>query len=412
MTEEKNGEQLNHEEFNEEFEENMEGFESEELESEENEEYGENEESELPTVSTDVEVTEEEDAEANELYNEFKNFLSNEEGIEEDSSEKQVLSTGIDLLDAILGGGFAVGTLSVITGLPGTGKSTLAGQILGHVQKANKGKVLPGYLDSEQSMTTKRLYNLGVSRPKIRPYSDITVEKVFKYIEGVINFKEEKGYQDYPSVIIWDSIANTLSEKEQKAEDPKEVIGQKQKLLSLYIPKYVGKCDDNNICLIAINQLRDKMEVGGGMPKTPDLKFLHDKDMPGGQSLKFNAFHLLNMTIRSEINRNKENNKYPFDGLLLRAKCAKNKLFAPNIEVELISTYSKGFSNFWTNYNFLAKTKRLKTGAWNHLINYPNKKFRTKDAENLYNTDEEFRNAFDEAKNEAIQKDIIEEYGE
>lgn len=385
-------------------------FESEEESEQEFDGDEEEDENNFPTVSTDVEVNEEEDNEANELYSEFKSFLEDNEGIKEDKAEKQVIPTGIDLLDAILGGGFAVGTMTVITGLPGTGKSTLAAQILGHAQKINKGKLIPGYLDSEQSMTSKRLYNLGVRRPPVKPYTDMTVERVFKYIEGIINFKEEKGFQDYPSMVIWDSVANTLSEKEMEAKDTKEVIGQKQKLLSLYIPKYVGKCDRNNICIVAINQLRDKMEMGG-FPKAPDLKFLQDKDMPGGQSLKFNAFHLLNMTIKSEINRNK-GHKYPFDGLVLKAKCVKNKLFAPNIEIELISTYSSGFSNFWTNYNFLVNTKRLKSGGWNYLINLPQKKFRTKDAEKMYKNNKEFREAFDEAAREGIQNDIINEYGD
>ena len=410
--EEKNSELSNGENVGEEInEENLEAdveFNEEENEETPTQEEGENN---FPTVSTDADVTEEEDEEANALYNEFKGFLEDDQDISAQNEEKQVIPTGIDLLDAILGGGFAVGTMSVITGLPGTGKSTLAAQVLGHAQNTNKGKLIPGYLDSEQSMTSKRLAKLGVTRPPVKPYTDMTVERVFKYIEGVINFKEEKKLHDYPSVIIWDSVANTLTDKEKTAEDPSQVIGQKQKLLSLYIPKYVGKCDEHNICVIAINQLRDKMEVGGGPPKTPDLKFLHDKDMPGGQSLKFNAFHLLNIAIRSEISRDK-GHKYPFDGLLLRAKCAKNKLFAPNIEIELVSTYSGGVSNFWSNYNFLAKTKRLSAGAWNYLVSLPNKKFRTKDAEHLYKTDEDFRSAFDEAVKEAIQKDIIEKYDE
>ena len=91
-------------------------------------------------------------------------------------------------------------------------------------------------------------------------------------------------------------------------------------------------------------------------------------------------------------------------------KCVKNKLFPPNIEIEILGSFNTGFSNFWTNYQFLIDNKRLNSGAWNYLVSFPEKKFRTKDAENLYNTDEEFKQKFDEAAKELIQTEIIDKY--
>jgi len=130
------------------------------------------------------------------------------------------------------------------------------------------------------------------------------------------------------------------------------------------------------------------------------------KDMPGGTVLKYNAFHLMEMKVKSVITKD----KHGFDGVMVKIKCVKNKLFPPNIEVELIGSFQTGFSNFWTNYNFLSTTKRLTTGAWNYLVNMPEKKFRTKDAKNLYRTDEAFKEKYDESVKEAIQTDIIEKY--
>ena len=60
--------------------------------------------------------------------------------------------------------------------------------------------------------------------------------------------------------------------------------------------------------------------------------------------------------------------------------------------------------------NFLANTKRLKTGAWNSLITQPEVKFRTKEALNLYNTDLTFKKNFDDLIQKAIQTDIVEKY--
>ena len=343
-----------------------------------------------------------------ELFAEFGAFLEKKAEMVSDVGIKDTIPTGIWLVDAIMGGGFAIGALNIVVGQPGSGKTMLAIKTLGEGQKKHKGKLLGGFLDSEEATTADRLAMLGVRYPKLEPYTDITVEKVFKFIEGLSLFKQTKKMVDLPSVVVWDSIANTLSQKEREADDVNSVIGYKARMLSLLIPKYVAKCAQNNICFIAVNQLRDKMAMGQFAPAA-DLKFMSaTKDMPGGQVLKFNAFHLIEMKVKSVLDRD----KMGFDGVIVKLKCVKNKLFTPNIEVEVVGSFMSGFSNFWTNYNFMTQTKRLNTGAWNNLVSLPDKKFRTKDAYELYKNDEVFRNAYDESAREAIQSEIVDKYGQ
>jgi len=354
----------------------------------------------------------EDEEKTKQLYDEFSSFLETKAEIIADSGTKEVISTGIDLIDAILGGGFAVGALCIIVGQPGSGKTMLAIKTLGVGQIQYKGSLIGAFLDSEEATTTLRLSNLGVRYPKIKPYNDVTVEKVFKFVEGLSVFKKEKDLVDVPSVIVWDSIANTLSQKERETDNPNEVIGYKARLLSILIPKYVAKCAQHNICLLAVNQLRDVINIGQFAPPK-DLKFMSaSKDMPGGNILKFNAFQLVEMKVKSAIAPGTTNDsaKYGFEGVIVKIKCVKNKLFPPNIEVEMVGSFTTGFSNFWTNYNFLKNTKRLKSGAWNYLVSLPEKKFRTKDAPNLYNTDDDFRKAYDVAVKEAINTEIIEKF--
>ena len=353
------------------------------------------------------------DLEASEdLYSEFSSFLEKKEDFAPDDGIKETISTGIDLVDAILGGGFAVGALCIIVGQPGSGKTMLAIKALGKGQVQYKGKMLGAFLDSEEATTQIRLANLGVKYPQIKPYADITVEKVFKFVEGLCVFKQEKDIVDTPSVVVWDSIANTLSQAEIEADDVNQVIGRKARTLSLLIPKYVAKCAKNNVSLIAVNQLRDVLSMGPySAPK--DLKLMSaSKDMPGGTILKYNAFQLVEMQVKTIIAPGKaeDSEKYGFEGVICKLKCVKNKLFPPNIEIEIVGSFMTGFSNFWTNYNFLKNTKRLKSGAWNHLVSLPDKKFRTKDAKNLYKNDADFKKAYDEAVKEAIQTEIIDKY--
>jgi len=347
-----------------------------------------------------------EEEQAKELYVEFSTYLENKTDIKPDLGVKVTIPTGIDVFDAILGGGFAIGSLNIIVGQPGSGKTMLAIQAMGNGQRIYKGKLITAFLDSEEATTSIRLSNLGVRYPRITPYSDMTVEKVFKFIEGVCLFKQEKKLMDIPSVIIWDSIANTLSQKERETEDINSVIGYKARMLSILIPKYVAKCAKFNISLIAVNQLRDILQIGQfTLPK--ELKFMTTgKDMPGGNVLRFNAFQLVELKTKSVLLKE----KYGFDGILVSAKTVKNKLFSPNVTVNLAGDFRTGFSNFWTSYQFLTETKRLQTGSWNLLVSLPDKKFRTKDALTLYNSDSKFKEFFDQEVQEAIKVDIIEKY--
>ena len=56
----------------------------------------------------------------------------------------------------------------------------------------------------------------------------------------------------------------------------------------------------------------------------------------------------------------------------------------------LLVDFNRGVSNFWTNYNFLVDNKRIKSGAWNTILGYDEKRFRTKDApEDVYKRQKE-----------------------
>jgi RecA/RadA recombinase len=338
---------------------------------------------------------------------EFASFLEDKAKIKQDTGIKDVIPTGIDVLDSVMGGGFALGTMGMAIGTPGCGKSMLCIQTMASAQKKYKEKAMVAMLDSEEATTTIRLSNLGVRYPKITPYNDITVEKVFKFLEGLCLYKEMKNIIDQPSVVLWDSIANTLSQKEREVEDVNSVIGYKARLLSLLIPKYVSKLAVYNICLLTVNQMRDSIKIGPFQaPK--EMRFMSTgKSIPGGNTMKFNAFHLIEMKVTEAV----DIKKYGFEGIKVTAWCVKNKLFSPNIHVKLVGNFVTGFSNFWTNFEFLVDLKRIDTGAWNKIVSDPKqKKFRTSDVYQLYSTDQEFREIFDNEVKDAIKIEIIDKH--
>jgi RecA/RadA recombinase len=343
-----------------------------------------------------------------ELYADFSSFLDKKMEIVPDLGVKLFLPTGVDIVDAVLGGGFPVGAFSMITGNPGSGKTMLAAKVISASQVFLDGKIIAAFLDAEEATSKHRLAMLGIVNPMIDPYNNLTIEKVFKFVEGNVLFKQAKKIVDIPSLVVWDSIANTLSEKEHEVEDVNQTIGYKARLLSAMIPRALAKCAQNNIAIVAINQLRDKMDLSKGKFAAPnDLKFIsQNKQIPGGNAIKFNAFHLIEMKVMKVIDKT----KFGFDGFISKFVAVKNKEFTPNIPLELVASFAHGFSNFWTNYRFLRDAKRLDAGAWNKLIDLPEKKFRTKDAHALYKADPEFRNAYDNAVKETIQTEIIDKY--
>jgi len=188
-------------------------------------------------------------------------------------------------------------------------------------------------------------------------------------------------------------------------DDINKFMGLRARIHSVLLPKYISKMTNYNVSLIAVNQLRDKMDVGM-FSAANDLRWMGDKTMPGGQTIKFNAFHLLLLAVRGDL----KYDQWGFAGVELGVKCIKNKLFSPNIPITLLVNFETGISNFWTNYNFLVDTKRLKSGAWCSLVIMPDVKFHTKQCLEIYNTNLKFKKAFDDQVKEAIKVEIMDKY--
>lgn len=349
-------------------------------------------------------LTEKEKEQSNKLQDTFSIFLKNNFEIEESKYSKKTISTGIDLLDTILGGGVGMGFVQFV-GPPGSGKSALVSKIIATGQKKYPGKFISIYADSEVSMSTERLAQLGVKNPKIKPYTDITVEKVFKFVEALCVFKEKNpDYLEYPSVIVWDSLANTMTEKGMETEDMNSVMGEKARILSHLIPRYVKKLEQYNISLVTINQLRDKIDIGI-FKKPNDLRWMGDKNIPGGDSTKFNSFQLFYVRPLSDLK-----GEYGFAGTKVMGRAVKNKLFSPNIEINMIFSFKNGFSNFFTNYELLKTFKRVKAASWCSLVNLPEVKFRQNELVKTYKTNPKFKELFDQEVKDVLKSEFIDKH--
>ena len=109
-----------------------------------------------------------------------------------DSQEEIRFSTGMSELDRVLGGGAVIGSLVLVGGAPGIGKSTLLLQICGNLSSQ---KVL--YVTGEESARQLKLraQRLGVDRSEIYVLAETNLDHVLKNIDEL-----------KPDVVIIDSI--------------------------------------------------------------------------------------------------------------------------------------------------------------------------------------------------------------
>ena len=111
----------------------------------------------------------------------------------EDAGESSRLETGYGELDRVLGGGLVTGSVVLISGEPGIGKSTLLLQISDVIAK--KCRVL--YVSGEESSSQIRLRakRLGVSEDELYIYTETDVDKIIKQCEEL-----------KPDVLVADSV--------------------------------------------------------------------------------------------------------------------------------------------------------------------------------------------------------------
>lgn len=309
------------------------------------------------------------------------------------NQEIEVVTTGLDLLDGCAGGGFPKGKLLLLAGAPGGGKSTLAGQVIGSFQKTHPN-AMGFYIDGEQAMTMSRLQLLGCDPNRTLLISQaITLETVIKTFDHIVKSKLAKKMGDVPWIVVVDSETAIPTEKQLQISDPTKVTGYKARMLSHNIPKMMLDCTAGNVTLLMISQLKDKVKMDAYVQDMAGLKGLGNSIITGGNTMKYMPFMVGIVRPSESI----DSEKFGFSGVVSEIKFIKNKLYIPHIKVPIVLDYMKGYSDFWTKMMLVKQAKVIKgSGIGMYLPNLTTKKFRYREMENLYNTDPEWRVAFDE----------------
>lgn len=260
-----------------------------------------------------------------EILKDIASKLSKEFGskvaIEASSIARKFLPTGNPLVDWVFGKGLPVGRIVEIFGEEGTGKSTLAYQIL--AETYNRGGI-PILFDAEESFDRERGLQLGLEKVIIEVPE--YVEQAFDMLAVTMEKMKEK---DVFGVVVWDSLAATPP---KSLLDGKEEIGAKARVVSTHLQRILKQLEESNLSLIILNQVRSMIDVfkfGG-----PNL------EAPSARALRHEA------VIRAQLRKVaviKSGDKITV-GIVSELMTVKNKITSPYRVVKLCLLFKKGFS--------------------------------------------------------------------
>jgi len=252
-----------------------------------------------------------------------------------------VISSGTISIDHILGvGGFPRGRVVEIYGPESSGKTTLALHIIAEAQRAGGAAA---FIDAEHALDPKYATRLGVDTEHLVVSQPDFGEQALEITQALVA-------SSTMDVIVVDSVAALTPKAEIEGEMGDSHMGLQARMMSQALRKLTAAVSRANICLIFINQIREKIGVVFGNPETTT----------GGRALKFFS------SVRTEVRRMtpiKEGDVVV--GNRTKIKMVKNKVAAPFRETEVDILYGIGISREGDLLDLAVQQSLVeKSGSW------------------------------------------------
>ena len=243
-------------------------------------------------------------------------------------------STGIEDLDAIIGGGIPEGRTIEIFGPESSGKTTL----LYHLMAMNSLALdipVEGTFDADRAkIFGNRPKQLLVYRAK---FGEDAMNKTIHFAKAGIPVI---GIDSVPSLVPKEDAEKVLKSADRDSIEEQR-IGGTARLLNKYLPTIEEIIEVTGTSVIFINQVRDKMNA---------MMFGEKTDTPGGRKLKHSCSLRIQVARRAWI---EIPNKNPYNsatnekvGFIMKCKVVKSKVCNPMGECEIPCFFDRGFVSF------------------------------------------------------------------
>jgi recombination protein RecA len=264
------------------------------------------------------------------------------------------ISTGNTMLDIAISnrphGGIAVGRITELTGLEGSGKSLIGAQLIANTQKRGGVGVL---IDTETAVNPEFFKAVGIDTNKLVYVHLQTVEEIFDAVTTIIEKVRTGKDKDKLVTIVVDSVAAASTKKEMEADFGKDGYAtDKAIIISKAMRKITGLLGRERIALVFTNQLRQKMNA---------MAFSDPWTTSGGKAIAFHASTRLRLNLMGKIS----NSGGDVIGVKVKANIVKNRLGPPHRTAEFQIYFNRGIDDAGSWLDVMKENKLVKqAGAW------------------------------------------------